>query len=105
MCSSPWGSPSAWPEPRFGFLSDDLQLLRKSKRRCARFLPSWRDFANPRLKNGRLDMLVDTHCHLHFEQFDADREDVIARARGAGIARIVNVGTDPVTNQAAHVLS
>ncbi len=50
-------------------------------------------------------MLVDTHCHLHFEQFDVDRDDVIARAKSAGIVRIVNVGTDPLTNQAAYDLS
>ena len=50
-------------------------------------------------------MIVDTHCHLHFDEFDADREAVIARARDAGVQTLVNVGTDPVTNEAAWQLS
>lgn len=46
-------------------------------------------------------MIVDTHCHLHFPEFDADREEVIRRAGEAGVKVIVNVGTDPATNEAA----
>ena len=50
-------------------------------------------------------MLVDTHCHLHFDAFDADREEVIERARAAGVTHLVNVGTDTATNQAAFLLA
>ncbi len=50
-------------------------------------------------------MLIDTHCHLHFDAFDPDREAVIQRARDAGVKYMVNVGTDPATNKAAHELA
>ncbi|CAN5628767.1 TatD family hydrolase [soil metagenome] len=34
-------------------------------------------------------MLVDSHCHLDAQAFDADRSEVIARARSAGVDQIV----------------
>ena len=50
-------------------------------------------------------MLVDTHCHLNFDWFDADRQDVIARARQAGIERLVNPGIDIASSRAAVQLA
>jgi len=37
--------------------------------------------------------LVDSHCHLDDEQFDADREETIARARAAGVEMMMAIGT------------
>jgi TatD DNase family protein len=34
-------------------------------------------------------MWIDSHCHLDAAEFDADRGQVIARARAAGVAQIV----------------
>lgn len=39
-------------------------------------------------------MLVDSHCHLQDSAFDADREEVLGRARRAGVSAFVVVGTD-----------
>ena len=36
----------------------------------------------------------DTHCHLDFEQFDKDRDEVIKRAKENNVEYILNVGTN-----------
>src|SRR5467141_3306901 len=41
-------------------------------------------------------MFVDSHCHIDGTEYDADREEVISRARDAGVGTMLNVGTgDP----------
>src|ERR1700757_551595 len=37
--------------------------------------------------------LVDSHAHLEMEQFDSDREQMIARAQDAGVETIVAIGS------------
>ncbi len=39
-------------------------------------------------------MLVDTHCHLDFEQFDEDRLAVVTNAQRAGVGVILNPSVD-----------
>jgi len=46
-------------------------------------------------------VFVDTHCHLDFNSFDADRQQVVARAREADLGRILNPGIDLTSSQSA----
>jgi TatD DNase family protein len=50
-------------------------------------------------------VLVDTHAHLHDPAFDGDRTPVLARARAAGVAGFVTIGTDVGTSEAALALA
>ena len=34
-------------------------------------------------------MIIDSHCHIDFNEFNADRDDIIARAHQAGIQHII----------------
>lgn len=38
-------------------------------------------------------MIVDSHCHLDFPDFAAELDDVVARARAAGVGRMVTICT------------
>ncbi|MDQ6954428.1 MAG: TatD family hydrolase [Mariprofundaceae bacterium] len=38
--------------------------------------------------------LFDSHCHIDFEQFNDDRDDVFARMRDAGVTRLVAVSVE-----------
>lgn len=50
-------------------------------------------------------MLIDTHCHIFFPEYDADRADVIARAQNAGVGKMIVVGTDIVSSEKAVALA
>lgn len=40
--------------------------------------------------------LIDSHCHIDGDQFEADRDEVVRRAKDAGVTAMLNVGTgDP----------
>jgi TatD DNase family protein len=49
--------------------------------------------------------LIDSHAHLDFRKFDADRERVIERAQEAGVSTIVNVGADLASSRRAVELA
>jgi TatD DNase family protein len=38
--------------------------------------------------------MIDSHCHLDFEQFDGLRDQMFANAREAGVGTIINIGVD-----------
>jgi TatD DNase family protein len=49
--------------------------------------------------------MIDTHCHLNFDQYAADREQIIQRAAEAGVTRIINPGVDVESSKAGIALS
>jgi TatD DNase family protein len=38
-------------------------------------------------------MLIDTHAHLDYSDFDPDRAEIISRAEEAGVTEIISIGT------------
>lgn len=45
-----------------------------------------------------MSKFVDSHAHIDGQEFDADRDEVVERARAAGVSAILNVGTgDPLS--------
>lgn len=38
-------------------------------------------------------MLIDTHCHLDFPDFDAERDELVARAAAAGVRQMITIST------------
>jgi TatD DNase family protein len=50
-------------------------------------------------------MLIDTHCHLDFPDFDSDREEVIQRAKQENIGCIINIGSSLRGSQAGIKLA
>jgi len=49
--------------------------------------------------------LIDTHCHLTFDELAADVESVVARSREAGVTGWITVGTDVEQNRKAIELA
>ncbi len=50
-------------------------------------------------------MLIDTHSHLDFPDFDADRPEIIQRAFDAGVTRLISIGTTLESSRAALALA
>ncbi len=49
-----------------------------------------------------MPVLVDSHCHLDFPDFASELDDVVARARAAGLVRIVTICTRVRKFQQVH---
>ncbi len=49
--------------------------------------------------------LVETHAHLDMEEFDADREEAISRAKAAGVERIITIGIDAASSHRAVAIA
>ncbi len=50
-------------------------------------------------------MLVDTHCHLDFPEFNPDRDNVIEQAAARGVGIIVNIGSSLEGSRASVALA
>lgn len=50
-------------------------------------------------------LLTDTHCHLYWNKFDADRDEVIQRAVEAGVTRMLVPGVDIKSSHEAILLA
>ena len=49
--------------------------------------------------------MFDIHAHLFWKSYDADRDAVTQRARAAGVAKMICVGTEPEDNPQAIVMA
>jgi TatD DNase family protein len=49
--------------------------------------------------------VIDSHVHLHRDDFASDRDEVTARAHAAGVRGFLNVGYDPASSQASADLA
>ncbi len=50
-------------------------------------------------------MLIDTHAHLEMREFNDDRDEVIKRAREAGVEYIITIGTTVESSRDAVMLA
>ena len=49
--------------------------------------------------------MIDTHCHLGSSRYKKDRDEVMARARRAGVTRFLEVGYDVATSERCVALA
>ncbi len=46
--------------------------------------------------------MIDSHCHLADKAFDADRAEVIQRASGAGVSRLIAIADSLPEGEKCH---
>jgi len=49
--------------------------------------------------------MIDTHCHLTFEQLHGQLDDVLAAAERAGVQKIITIGTTPADAERAREIA
>ncbi|MBL4846077.1 MAG: TatD family hydrolase [Planctomycetes bacterium] len=50
-------------------------------------------------------MLIDSHCHVSTPRYEEDRDQVLARAREAGLIALIDVGCDVASSEASLALA
>lgn len=43
-------------------------------------------------------MIIDSHCHIYFDKFVDDLDEVVRRAEAAGVKKMINIGCDLETS-------
>lgn len=46
-------------------------------------------------------MIIDTHCHIHQSDYPLDKNEVMERAKNAGVGKVICVGTDTKSSKEA----
>ena len=50
-------------------------------------------------------MFIDSHCHIYYDTFNDDFQDVINRAEDAGVEKMICVGVDLKSSESCINLS
>lgn len=50
-------------------------------------------------------MLIDTHAHIHFDQYSGRLDEVFSNAQKSGVSKIITVGVDETDSHKAVVLA
>lgn len=50
-------------------------------------------------------MLVDTHCHIHDEDYPLDQSEALARAAASGVKKVIVIGTTTVDSARAKAFA
>ena len=50
-------------------------------------------------------ILIDSHCHIVFRNFDDDLDEVAARWRQAGVASLLHACVEPAENPAIRAMA